>query len=308
MNVKRYEFADAPVELIDRLAGNYFFSSTAFTRLWGSMGGIPVYWIAEEGGKIIAILPGVEFGKGIFRRFQSMPNGCYGRILFNSVEEARQQEIAVSITDRIIAEKYVKAFLTDFHKAIKNSSGYKIQEYVIYLVDISSADWEPPDSKLRQQIHRAGRENMSIAPFNASRHLSTFMRLVNLHERRRQTESGYTQEFFEALAELAVRDKRINWVWCEHDGRAVASHIFFTEGDSLMHWQMYYDEALSHLQATKLIPYLVSKQAVKNGIKYLNLGLSPAGAEGAEFYKSKWGGEKYEYNGYVYKNFLGKLW
>ena len=308
MNVKRSEFSDAPIELIDQLAGNYFFSSTVFAKLWESMGGKPVYWMAVESGRILAVLSGVEFGRGSLRRFQSMPNGCYGRILFNVGEEIRQSEIATAMVSRIIAEKYVKAFITDFHKTILNSSGFEIEEYTVFMVDISSVDWEPPDQKLRQQIHKAEREKLVLEKFSAPRHLDQFMRLVHLHEKRRQTKIVYTRQFFESLAVLAADDSRINWVWCEQKGQAVASHIFFIEGSSLMHWQMYYDEALSHLQATKLIPYLISKEAAKKGIKYLNLGLSPSGAEGAEFYKRKWGGTPCNYNCCFYKSFLGKLW
>ena len=307
MKIVRRTIADAPIELIDRLAGNYFFSSTSFAGLWRTFGGNPVYWLAEENGEVVAVLPGVEFGRGRLRRFQSMPNGCYGKILYNTTESAIKSEIAESIVERILNEKYVKAFLTDFHKTIKCSSKFNIERYTNYLVDISSPDWEPPDSKLRQQIRKGERTNLTLETFDPSLNMNNFMHLVNLHERRRNTKVTYNQEFFEALADVAARDGRIRWIWCEHDDRPVASHIFFIEGESLMHWQMYYDEALSDLQATKFIPFSISKQSVRNGIKYLNLGLSPEGAAGAEFYKGKWGGRPYNYNCYVHKNFLGRL-
>ncbi len=308
MNVKRCEFSDAPIEFIDQLAGNYFFSSPSFAKLWNSMHGRPVCWLAEERGSVLAVLPGVEFGRGSLRRFQAMPNGCYGRILFAVGEASRQSEIAASMVGRIIAERYVKAFITDFHKTILNSGGFEIEEYTVFMVDISSMDWEPPDSKLRQQIHKAQREGLQMEQFEASRHMNDFMNLVGLHEKRRNTKSRYNRNFFEALAELSVRDERVQWVWCEHEGRPAASSIFFREGDSIIHWQMYYDEGLSYLQATKLIPYQIAKEARKLGITNLNLGASPPEAEGAEFYKSKWGGEPYVYNCYFHKNLLGKLW
>jgi lipid II:glycine glycyltransferase (peptidoglycan interpeptide bridge formation enzyme) len=129
-----------------------------------------------------------------------------------------------------------------------------------------------------------------------------------LHEIRRNTNSRCTQVFFKALAQLALTDDRIKWVWCQHENKPVASSIFFREGISILHWQMYYDESMSHLQATKLIPYLAAKQAARQGIEFLNLGASPPGAGGAEFYKSKWGGEIFNYNTYVYKSFLGRFW
>ena len=307
MKIKRRTLTDAPIELIDRLAGNHFFSSTSFARIWRTIGGNPVYWLAEESGEVVAVLPGVEFGRGRLRRFQSMPNGCYGRILYNTTKFANHSEISESIVNRILDEKYIKVFLMDFHKTIKCSGKFNIERYTVCLVDISAPDWEPPDSKLRQQIRKGEKTKLTMETFNSSLHMNNFMHLVSLHARRRQTRVTYSQEFFEGLAAVAAQDSRVTWVWCEHEGRPVASHIFFIEGDSLMHWQMYYDEALSNLQATKFIPYSISKQSVRNGIKYLNLGLSPAGAGGAEFYKSRWGGRPYDYNCYVHKNLLGRL-
>lgn len=308
MKIVRCELKNAPVELIDRLAGNYFFSSTAFAKLWESMGGRPVYWLAEEGGKVLAVLPGVEFGHGSLRRFQAMPNGCYGRVLH--VEMNYEDVILFSGEIARIQRSwgYAKVIINDFYKSFANLQKFDIEEYSTHLVNISAPDWQPPDSKLRQQIHKAEKEGLEIMPFNASGHLTDFMKLVELHEMRRKTKSRYTRAFFNALAKLALTDDRIQWVWCEHDKKPVESSIFFREGNSLIHWQMYYDEAMSHLQATKLIPYQIAKEAQKSGITNLNLGASPPEAEGAEFYKSKWGGELYTYNCYVHKNLLGRLW
>jgi len=307
MLIKRLEFSDAPIELIDSLAGNYFFSSTAFGRLWESMKGRPVYWTVEDNGSVTAVLPGVEFGRGKLRRFQSMPNGCYGQILFNSIDESEKPKVASLVTERIAKEKYVKAYMTDFHKTITASEKYSVDKHTVFIVAISASDWEPPDSKLRQQIHKAERENLKLEKFNAEVHIDEFMRLHDLHEKRRKVKSGYTRKFFESLANIAANDLRINWIRCTHENRPVSSHIFFTEGDSILHWQMYYDDELSHLQATKYVPYQIARQSAVKGAVRLNLGLSPSGAEGAEFYKKKWGGEPYDYNRYYYKSLLGKL-
>jgi len=308
MKVKRCVWHDAPIELIDRLAGNYFFSSTAFAKLWESMGGQPVYWLVEENGQIIAILPGVEFGAGIFRRFQSMVDGCYSRILGDELPNQVCLIVAEQLADHLSSAGYVKVFINDFYNFFSSRPNFVAEPSLTHLVDISALDWAPPDSKLRQQIHQAERQGLKIEPFDAARHMPGFMKLVRLHEKRRNINSRYHQKFFEALAETFLNDDRIIWVWCEHEGKPAESSIFFREGAALIHWQMYYDEALSHLQATKFIPYKIAKDAALKGMKSLNLGVSPAGAEGAEFYKSKWGGSAYTYNTYVYNNFLGRLW
>ncbi len=308
MKLARLHLADAPIELIDKLAGNYFFSSTSFAKLWETMGGTPMYLLLIVEKEEIAVLPGVEFGKGGFRSFQSMPNGCYGRVLHDKMNYEDVISLSGEIARFLKSGGYAKVFINDIYKSFVNPRGFGIEEYSTHLVNISAPDWQPPDSKLRQQIHKAEREGLSIVPFDNSRHMPGFMNLVKQHEIRRNTKSRYTQAFFEALAELSLKDNRIQWVWCEHENKPVASSIFFREGISVLHWQMYYDETRSHLQATKLIPYLVAKEAARQGIEFLNLGASPPEAEGAEFYKSKWGGETFDYNTYVHKSFLGRLW
>ncbi len=308
MNVTRCVLPDAPIELIDRLAGYYFFSSTAFAKLWESMGGKPVYWVVEGNGRTIAILPGVEFGTKMFRRFQTMPNGCYGQILYNDLAETSREAVSACMISRIRNEKYAKIFINDFHSTCADAPGYNVQGCSTYVVDISSPDWQPPDSKLRQQIHKAEKEGIEIVPFSPTRHISGFMQLVTLHEERRKVKSLYNLPFFETLADSSLKDDRVQWVWCESDNKPVASSIFIREGNSILHWQMYYDESLSHLQATKLIPYWVARESAKKGTMFLNLGASPPEAEGIEQYKSKWGGEVFHYNCYVHKTLLGRFW
>jgi len=307
MNVNRCELSDAPLDLIDRLAGNYFFGSTDFARLWQAIGGKPVFWLVEEAGRVLAILPGVEFGIGIFRRFQSMPDGCYGQVLFDSTVANDRLAVTKLILTRILSEGYMKVFLNDYHNMISKEPRFGIEKCLTHLVDISTPNWQPPDSKLRQQIHKAENEGVTLQSFHAAKHLDQFMNLVKLHERRRATQSNYTRPFFELLAELTNQDSRIRWVGCEVDGKLAESSIFFREGNSIIHWQMFYDETFSHFQPTKFVPFAVAKQAAANGIKYLNLGASPPDAEGAELYKSKWGGTPYSYNCFVYKNLLGRL-
>lgn len=308
MQVKRLQLSDAPLELFDKLAGNYFFSSSSFAKIWKTIGGTPVYWVAEEdAGDLVAVMSGVEFGKGLFRRFQSMPDGCYMSLLFNESVVSDKAKISSFMAAKILNEGYVKIFINDYYKSCTNFEKYNTENCLTFLVNISVREWEPLDSKLRQQIHKAERAGLKLEKFDSSKHLDDFMQLVRLHEKRRNVKVRYNREFFNALAEISQNDKRIKWIWCQQENKPVSSHIFILEGESILHWQMYYDESYSDLQATKYIPYKVAKEAAEQGVRTLNLGSSPPEAEGADFYKSKWGGEEYNYNCFVYKSILGRI-
>ncbi len=296
-----------PDEIQNRLNNYSLFTSTGFANLWKTKGGKAVAWFAEHENKIAAILPGVEFGSKPLIRFMSMPNGCYGSIVFSSITDELKTASGKAILNEIVKKKYVKTYLFDYYKTLPENNAYKIENCRTTLVDISDPDWQPPDKKLRQQIHKA--ENGGIAPsiFKYDEQFSGFLSLVKKTEKRIGVKPKYASEFFKALAELAENDNRIWWFWCEYEGHPVASNIFFLEQDNILHWQSYIDEEYSFLQPNKYMPYYAAQKASAWGIKYLNLGASPDKAEGVEFYKSKWGGVPYYYNCLILKRGVGKF-
>ena len=295
-----------PDEIQNRLNSYSFFTSIGFANIWQTKGGRAVSWIAEHENEIVAILPGVEFGSKPLVRFMAMPNGCYGSLIFSDIPEELKSESGKAILDSIIKRKYIKTYLFDYYKTLPEDNNFTIEKCQTTLVDISNPEWEPPDKKLRQQIRKGGG---GIAPliFNPNNHFEGFMNLVRKTENRIGVKSKYSPEFFKALAELALKDNRIWWYWCEHEGNPVSSNIFFLEQDNILHWQSYIDEEYSFLQPNKFIPYHAAKKASEMGIKYLNLGASPDNAKGVAFYKNKWGGEPCFYNCFVLKRGVGKI-
>lgn len=308
MDISIVSLDDSPEDLIDNLAQEYFFSSTNFARLWRAAGGNPVCLLLQSEGQTVGCMNAVEFGAGALKTFQAMPNGCYSRLLVADKNELDMTAVAKQIGEAVRSKGYRRSIITDFYGHYQSLNGFECTKHETQLVDISDKNWEPPDSKLRQQIRKARSEGIEVVDFERDRHIGGFMKLVKLHEKRRRVKSKYNQKFFTALAEIVKKDKRLIWKYCEREGAPVASSIFFRERDSLIHWQMYYDERFSNLQATKYIPYSVIRDSADPGIKYLNLGATPAGAEGAEFYKLKWGGKSASYKCYTHNNVLGKIW
>lgn len=308
MDISIVSLDDSPEEFIDNLAQDFVFSSTNFARLWRTLGGNPVCLLLRVEGQTVGCMNAVEFGIGPLKTFQAMPNSCYSRILVADNYELDMTAASKKIGEAIISKGYRRSIITDFYGRYSGLDGFDCADQETLLVDISAKDWQPPDSKLRQQIRKAQSEGLELSDFDTDKHLSGFMQLVKLHEKRRGVKSKYNQKFFTALAKIAKNDKRVIWKYCEREAAAVASSIFFREGDSLIHWQMYYDERFSNLQATKYIPYAVARDSAGSGVRYLNLGATPAGAEGAEFYKSKWGGQPVSYKCYTHNNLIGKIW
>lgn len=271
------------------------------------MGGTPTYLAVEDEGRVVACLPGVEFGLKLIKRFQAMPNGCYAQLLVDPMYAERREVLGHAVLDYLASSGYVKAYITDFYDHFGIDERFDREPTSTLLVDIRDPEWEPPDRKTCQQIRKGVREGRRIERFDWNRHHANFMYLMHSSANRLGREPSYKPDFFRALAQLADTDDRIRWVWMEHDGTPVASSIFLVEGKQLLHWQVYFDEEYGHLQPNKLIPFLMAREWAAQGGHYLNLGASPADVPGVAEYKAKWGGETSAFDTLVRRSGMGKL-
>jgi lipid II:glycine glycyltransferase (peptidoglycan interpeptide bridge formation enzyme) len=242
------------------------------------------------------------------KRFQAMPDGCYGQVYFaDSITSDERETIAGLFSEVLLQADYVKLFLFDYYKSFVPTPDMEVQLCTTQLVDLAEPDWAPPDKKLRSEIRKAEREGTKVVPFDASAHMNSFLELMKLTEERHQRKPKYPPEFFQALADLSSNDPRVIWTWCEHEGNAVSSHINFIERDMVLNWQVYFDKSYSFLKANQLMLYSLARRTAERGLKYLNLGASPPDADSLSSYKDKWGARTYEYNCYSTRKLLGRL-
>lgn len=292
---------------IEPFTSDSFFNSYGFMNLWRHLGGKAVYWVAENAGKKVAVMAGVEFGIKPISRFQAMPDGCYGRIFFTDDDKVNRPEIVKLIMKTLADAGYLKTFIYDYYRNFSEHNSFDSFECKTHLVDISSPDWQPPDRNIRLEVRRAVKEGIVVMPFNFNEHFNPFLKLMHDTEKRLARPPKYPADFFKALARLAEKDNRVQWLWCEHNGKAAASHIYFIESNSIFAWQIYFDKQFSFLKPNQYMLFATAKSMSQEGIKYLNLGSSSPTAASVISYKKKWGGEQYIYNCYYRKSFLGKL-
>ncbi|HKK20182.1 MAG TPA: GNAT family N-acetyltransferase [candidate division Zixibacteria bacterium] len=308
MKISRYDLDRFDPSVLSALTEGSFFASSGFLGLWESIGGHPVVWSAELGGETLAVAPGIEFGMRPVKRFQAMPDGCYGQIYFaGSITPDEREKIAGLFSEVLVQAEYVKLFLFDYYKTFAQTLDMEVQLCTTQLVDISVSDWAPPDKKLRSEIRKAEREGTKVVPFDTSVHMNRFLELMKQTEERHQRKPKYPTEFFQALAELASKDPRVVWTWCEYEENAVSSHINFIEKDMVLNWQVYFDKSYSFLKPNQQMLYSLAHEAAESGLKYLNLGASPPDAESLSSYKDKWGARTYQYNCYSTLKLLGRL-
>ena len=306
MRVCRHEAHELPTYAVPWLSSHTLLGSVEFATLWDYLGGHAVYWAVHDDDKLVALFPGVQFGRGPFARFQAMPDGLYARLHF--LEDALDREqIMRSLLNGITTARYARIFINDYYNQCGDSGGFDRRICETRLVEVATDDWHPPDAKLRSEIRKALREDTPIRDFSLNRHFDAFIELMHRTERRHGRYPKYPTDFYRALGKLAMLDSRIRWVVCEQGDRLAASHIYFIESDMLLNWQVFFDKQFSALKPNQLITFSLVNELTLRGIRVLNLGSSPEIATTLSDYKAKWGGERYHYPCLLKQSWLGKL-
>lgn len=307
MKAVRYSVDDLSGDELCLLDDRSLFSSTSFASLWSSVGGFPVMYLVEDAQELVAALPAVEFGKSFYRRVQLMPDGCYARLRLRTDSKIDRNEVIGCLIDALTKQPHCRLIINDFSGLFKGMGRFKETVCRTTLVDVSGTDWQPPEKKLQSQFRKAEREGIRIEPFMAERHFPRFISLMQQTEARHGRKPKYPPRFYRALADLAASDQRVQWVWCEQEGRPVASRIFFYEDDMLIQWQSFFDKTYAFLKPNQYIVVTMARQAAGRGIRYLNQGASPHDATGVRDYKARWGGVEHTYNSYQLDSGIGKL-
>lgn len=304
MQIVRKTFEQLSTNQKTALDSHSFFTSTAFSKLWESIGGKPVWWTAEDKDSF-TILPGIEFGISKLKRFQAMTDGLYANFVTSQI--LMDIDCSKEMLTAIGNYEYAKVFIFDFQNQFSYHSIYQIEKLSTILVDITDSEWLPPDKKMQSELRKAERENILIEKFDTAKHMDKFLTLMTETEKRHGRKPKYPEKFYRNLADLSQVDERILWFWCEHKGNPVSSHINFIEQQMLFNWQVFYDKEFSFLKANQKMLYDMV-QKYQNGVfRYLNLGASPPDAESLVEYKMKYGGEIYTYKMLTKKNLAGKL-
>jgi hypothetical protein len=300
--------AEIPAADLVRLAGSSFFASAGFLSLWTAHAGNPGAWLVEDGGRPVAMLPGVEYGAGAIARFASGPDDCYGGLRLDPAAEEARDAIAADLFERVARRHYAKVWVFDFHHTLSTvPAGFVATTAETRLVDISAPDWTPPDRALLTQIRHAERVGLRVERFDWDRHAGGFLALAHDTAARQGHRLRHAQGFYRALAALAERDDRVVWRWCEHRGHPVASHIYFVESGMLQAWQSHHDRRFAALRPNPYVRFQLCREYARRGVGWLNVGSTPTGAAGLAAYKARWGGELVRYPAYVRIGPLGRL-
>ena len=120
MKIKRYSLDEVKNNEAFNFCSNSLFGSIQFALVWEAIGGKAVFWVAEKDNRIVALMLAVEFRSYPFKRQQSMPDGCYNKVLSKVTDDRLINEAKEKIMEAIFKSNYAKCFINDYFNEFKN--------------------------------------------------------------------------------------------------------------------------------------------------------------------------------------------
>lgn len=307
MSFKVYSTKNLPREKWSQLTNDSIYVSPEFASAWNTKGGREVFIVEESSNGFAAGLAGITFGRGLLKRFQSMPDGLDGGPYFSdSCSDTMKADFVQSFIDWL---KSIYAIRADIHnpRCEIKSKCLARRETFTHVITLSDKSYQPPDAKIREHIRTGKRRGAVVGNMDSIEYLNDFYRLVVATEKRHGETPWYPKAFFEKFYEISRRDNRILWLTVQSDSRIIGSRICIIDDSQLLFWQFYSDKEYSDLKPGYLLMDHIINFAVEKGINRLNLGSSPPDAKSLIDYKQRWGGVRSIVPYYTYFSGFGKL-
>ena len=270
------------------------------------MHGREVFLLQESNGVAEAGMAGVVFGRGVLRRFQSMPDGLYGGPYFKpNLAPENKAEFLKHFYDWMKGGRLIRV---DIHNPGENIELPGLRPFITecHVVDLTDDAFDP-GKKVVKHIRAGKRRESTIEKMQKVEHLAEFYELAVISEKRHGQKPRYRRGFFERLLELSRQDERILWLNLRAGEKLAGSRICFIEGNQILSWQFYMNHDYKELKPSHLLLDYVIDYARRCGMAELNLGWSPPEAVSLMDFKESWGGRRRAITNYRYFSRLGKL-
>ena len=167
------------------------------------------------------------------------------------------------------------------------------------LIPDSAALFARFESPVRRAIRKAEKSGLVI---EIAQTLPALRAYYSLHCKTRKQHGQPPQPFvfFRNIQEEILARNLGVVISAKHNGRAVASAVFFHTPSEAIYKFSASDGAFLDLRANNLVMWEAIKWCVRKGIKTLDLGRTSIANEGLRRYKLGWGAEEYPIHHYKY--------
>jgi hypothetical protein len=242
-----------------------------------------------------AVLPMFSFTTRFFlKKFESLPWGCYGGLISDSVLATGHYDAAVPRFVSLFSPVFIITVspFADIDTAnLPNQNPIPKQTHVLALEDAETF-WAQIQNRTRTNIQHAKAEGVRIGRAND---LPTLDRITALYKQSCERWEGVqtvSPAFFKNLPEGEPEDVGI-WI-AEKDDRLLSMCVMLYGKNEVNYFIGASDIAYSRMQAPKLLMFEIIQDAIAQGYRQFNFGAS-GGMEGVERFKRHFGGQAQRY-------------
>jgi hypothetical protein len=299
----------------DDLAGQYsFFQTIAWVDicLRGITGSEALFLIIDYNGRPVAGMPGLITGNFGSTSFLSMPYDTYGGIAFHELVDDRARAVwQEELLNYCSLRRFGKTIIVDFSSEMTDmaSAGFSRQLAFTHIIDLRGvSQYSPPDKKIAGHLRKGERSGLRIERITTSACLSDFYEIYAKTERRHgRKRPRHPKRFFAAIFDVLGGSSQLLWLAALHEETMIGAQINFVQGGTLFNWQTVSDFDYRSMKPNHILLKHAIDFALEHNIDEVNLGASPAEAEGLIDYKERWGGQKREYGIYIKRRGLRRL-
>lgn len=239
---------------------------------------------AEQGGRLVGVLPLVFFNSRVFGRFAvSVPFVNYGGVLADGAE-AEQALLARAVEEATRSGcTHLELRHSDQHFPTLAAKRHKVA-MVLALADSVDRQWNELDRKVRNQVRKGEKSQLTIEIGGAAL-LPAFYAVFARNMRDLGT-PVYSARFFEEVCNTFPEQARVFVV--RANGQAVAASIVHWLGSTIqVPWASALRES-NPLSANVFLYWQMVKYAVEHGFSSFDFGRSTPN-EGTFHFKKQWG-------------------
>ncbi len=285
-------------QLLEHSPGSTVYHTAEWAELWSSS--FPyfraAFAVVQDDGRYLAGLPLVLRGCYPLIRIYSMPMGGYGGLLVRSDAPGRAEDYFGGL--KKIVDRLRPCFwqMVDF----ENRMGFLVKHRFSRDVVVTQlVDLEAYRGISRQRTKRgavqSSRRGVEVVDLEDEEQLESGYRLLGFRDESYGQRTKYPYRFFQGLWRNLAPRGLARMAVARHQGKTIGFIVDLFYRDTAIYW-----DGASHPEFRSLRPADALIQAtigwgLSKGMRWLNLGASPPGAQGLERFKKSWGGQVREY-------------
>jgi lipid II:glycine glycyltransferase (peptidoglycan interpeptide bridge formation enzyme) len=264
----------------------------------------PLYLTASnENGELVGCMPIITLREKGFRHFFSTPFGYGGFIVRDDMDEGLRIMGLRKFCELGRKWNHGKSLVTDFTKksGFLTSLGFKKKKSFTHVLELNipfDEIWTKViNKKARNETRQAMKRGVTVEELNDNSQLELVHDMISKTYERHKT-PPYPWEYYENILAIMGERKLIRWLIANHDGKPIATSLFFTFKENVVYRMNSSYAEYRNLQPNNLVVSEMIKWSCENSYKYFDFGGSPSEANGLIRFKENWGAKKTELNVY----------